>query len=75
MIIIVIFTWRETNSVTRQEHIDIRHHFVWQDIEEKQIQLEHVTAEHPSADLLTKALPINKFEDGRKALGIRDIHG
>jgi hypothetical protein len=41
---------------SRTKHIDIRHHFVGDLVEEKVVTLEHVDTEEQLADIFTKAL-------------------
>ena len=55
---------------SRTKHIDIRHHFIRDLVEEKTIKLEHVATEIQLADLFTKALDANQFENLRGKLGI-----
>ncbi|XP_050913651.1 uncharacterized mitochondrial protein AtMg00810 [Lathyrus oleraceus] len=55
---------------SRTKHIDIRHHFIRELVEEKIIAMEHVTIEMQLADIFTKALDANQFECLRGKLGI-----
>jgi hypothetical protein len=55
---------------SRTKHIDIRHHFIRELVEEKIIALEHVPTERQLADIFTKALDANQFECLRGKLGI-----
>ena len=55
---------------SRTKHIDIRHHFIRDLIDEKTIKLEHVSTELQLADIFTKALDSNQFENLRVKLGI-----
>ena len=55
---------------SRTKHIDIRHHFIRDLVEEKTIKLEHVATELQLADIFTKALDANQFENLRGKLGI-----
>lgn len=66
---------REVGYSPRSKHIDIRHHFVREKLEEKIINLEHVSSQFQTADLLTKAVPVPKLEAGRRAIGIGRIIG
>ena len=60
-------------SSSRSKHIDVRHHFLRNLTEEGMIEVTHVPSEKQHADILTKALPRNLFEDHRDfALGSRD---
>lgn len=55
---------------SRTKHIDIRHHYIRELVEDKVIKLEHVTTEMQLADIFTKALDANQFENLRAKLGI-----
>lgn len=55
---------------SRTKHIDIRHHFIRELVEEKIIVLDKVSTEHQLADIFTKPLEPNRFESLRKSLGI-----
>src|ERR1051325_2242319 len=55
---------------SRTKHIDIRHHFIRDLVEEKLIKLEHVATELQLADIFTKALDARQFENLRGKLGI-----
>ena len=55
---------------SRTKHIDIRHHFIRELVEEKIVALEHVATELQLADIFTKALNANQFENFRGKLGI-----
>ena len=55
---------------SRTKHIDIRHHFIRELVEDKIISLEHVATENKLADIFTKALDANQFERLIRKLGI-----
>jgi hypothetical protein len=55
---------------SRTKHIDIRHHFIRDLVEDKIVTLEHVTTEEQLADIFTKALDIKQFEKLRSKLGV-----
>ena len=55
---------------SRTKHIDMRHHFIRDLIEEKFVTLEHVDTKEQLADIFTKALDAKKFEKLRSKLGI-----
>jgi hypothetical protein len=60
------------NSIqhSRTKHIDIRHHFIRDLVEEKVVTLEHVDTEEQLANIFTKALDAKQFEKLRGKLGI-----
>lgn len=47
---------KSTGYSARTKHIDIRHHFIRQHIEEKTINLVHIPIEEMLTDVLTKPL-------------------
>jgi len=55
---------------SRTKHIDIRHHFIMDLVEDKVVTLEHVTTEEQLADIFTKALDVKQFERLRSKLSI-----
>jgi hypothetical protein len=57
----------------RTKHIDIRHHFIRQCIENKEITLEQCATTRMTADTLTKPLIREKFEECRTEMGIVPI--
>lgn len=57
----------------RSKHIDIRFHFIRECVQRGEIVIKHVCSEGQRADVLTKALPVIKFESMRKLLGVKDL--
>ncbi|GAA0165518.1 transmembrane signal receptor [Lithospermum erythrorhizon] len=55
---------------SRIKHIDIRHYFIREVVEDKIIKLEHVSTEKQVADIFTKGLDVNQFEYLRTTLGL-----
>ncbi|KAL4082844.1 hypothetical protein QTP88_029500 [Uroleucon formosanum] len=45
----------------RTKHIDIRHHFIREKVEEGVVTLKYIISENQQVDILTKGLPVNKF--------------
>ncbi|PNX84698.1 putative copia-type protein, partial [Trifolium pratense] len=58
---------------SRTKHIDIRHHFIRDLVEDKIVTLEHVATENQLADLFTKALDAVQFENLRGKLEPRRV--
>jgi hypothetical protein len=54
---------------SRTKHIDIRHHFIRDLVEEKVVTLEHLATEEQITDIFTKALDVKQFEKLRGKLG------
>lgn len=57
------------HSMTK--HIDIRYHFLREAVEDNACGLEYVTTEDQLADIMTKALPADRFENLRRRIGLR----
>lgn len=55
---------------SRTKHIDIRHHFIRELVEDKIVTLEHVPTERQLADIFTKPLDAATFDKLRGNLGI-----
>ena len=49
-------------SNSSSKHIDVRHHFLRELVERKEIEIIHVASQYQHADFLTKALPEREFE-------------
>lgn len=54
----------------RSKHIKIKYHAVREGEREKEIRLEHCNSEFQIADILTKALPKQKFKTLRIKFGV-----
>jgi hypothetical protein len=61
-----------SNPVTehRSKHIDIRFHYIRQEIERKRLQVFFVDGASNTANLFTKNLPCDKFEKFCADLGL-----
>ena len=53
-------------SNSNSKHIDVRHHFLRELVERKEIEIIHVALQYQHADFLTKALPEREFEVYRR---------
>ncbi|CAL8162045.1 unnamed protein product [Prunus armeniaca] len=58
---------------SRTKHIDIRHHFIRDLVEDKILSLEFVPSEKQLADILTKALDFQKHGILRQSIGLCSI--
>ena len=57
----------------RAKHIDIKFHYIREQVEKKAIQLEYCESKNMVADMLTKALLSSQFVKLREMLGVRKI--
>ena len=57
----------------RTKHIDIRYHFLHENIEANIIHLQHCNSKDNTADTLMKALPYPRFKECRAEMGVREI--
>ena len=55
-------------STARTRHIDIRHHFLREKVDKKEISVQHVESEGQHADVLTKPLSRRLFRIRRNVL-------
>nr|GEZ06297.1 hypothetical protein [Tanacetum cinerariifolium] len=55
----------------RSKHIDIRHHFIKEQVERRIVKLLLVETKYQLADIFTKALPRARFETTLPLLGVR----
>jgi len=58
---------------SRTKHIEIRHHFIRELVEKKEIELQFCKTDEQLADMFTKALPSEKFAHFREQLGVKDF--
>lgn len=58
---------------SRTKHIDIRHHFVRELVERKQVGVEHVGTDLQLADIFTKPLDFNRFVTLRNTIGVCEM--
>nr|GEW10373.1 retrovirus-related Pol polyprotein from transposon TNT 1-94 [Tanacetum cinerariifolium] len=59
---------------SRSKHIDIRHHFIREQVENGMVELYFVTTDYQLADILTKALPRERFEFLLARLGMKSMN-
>ena len=57
----------------RTKHIDIRHHFICQLVETKQLNLTHVNSSAQLPDMFTKALDVHTYTHLRRCIGLCTI--
>ena len=54
----------------RTKHINIQHHYIWEQYEEKVVEPFHIAEEENPVDLFTKSLPVIKVEKFRSKIGL-----
>lgn len=55
----------------RTKHIDIRYHHIRELVEDRTLAVKYKATTEMTADILTKGIARPKFEEHRKALGLR----
>nr|GEW48767.1 copia protein [Tanacetum cinerariifolium] len=58
---------------SRSKHIDIRHHFIQEQVEKGVVKLFFVTTDYQLADIFTKTLPRERFEFLLSQLGMKSM--
>ncbi|GKE53765.1 hypothetical protein Tco_1488921, partial [Tanacetum coccineum] len=58
---------------SQSKHIDIRHHFIREQVEKGVVELYIVTTEYQLADIFTKALPRERYEFLLPHLGMKSM--
>ncbi|GJS70298.1 retrovirus-related pol polyprotein from transposon TNT 1-94 [Tanacetum coccineum] len=58
---------------SRSKHIDIRHHFIREQVDKGVVELYFVTTDYQLADIFTKALPRDRFEFLLPRLGMKSM--
>ncbi|GJT73359.1 retrovirus-related pol polyprotein from transposon TNT 1-94 [Tanacetum coccineum] len=58
---------------SRSKHIDIRHHFIKEQVEKGVVELYFMTTDYQLADIFTKALPRERFEFLLLRLGMKSM--
>ncbi|GJU79559.1 retrovirus-related pol polyprotein from transposon TNT 1-94 [Tanacetum coccineum] len=61
----------EAECIAMSKHIDIRHHFIREQVEKGVVELYFVRTEYQLADIFTKALPRERFEFILPMLGMK----
>ena len=70
----VIFLMINPAVEHQTKHIDIQHHCIWEQYEEKVIEPFHVTGKENPVDLFTKSLPVIKVEKFRSKIRLSYVH-
>jgi len=60
------------NYKPRTKHIDVKHHFVREKIDNNIINVQHISSEHMIADILTKSLPLATHKKLLISLGLKE---
>jgi hypothetical protein len=60
---------------SRTKHIEIRHHFICDHVEKRDIELIHVDTKNQIADIFTKPLPTEQHHELRFKLGMLEFKG
>ena len=77
--ILLVLWWIESSSVDtsfwnlndRIKHIDIRHHFIREKVQQEEVAINMVSSGENLADVLTKPLAREVFERMRALLGVQ----
>ena len=62
---------KNPSNHSRAKHVDIKYHFIREAIEKKEIELRYCPTDEMVADVLTKGIPRQKFEQLRTLMGVK----
>nr|GEZ50031.1 retrovirus-related Pol polyprotein from transposon TNT 1-94 [Tanacetum cinerariifolium] len=63
----------EAEYIALSKHIDIRHHFIKEQVERRIVELYFIETKYQLADIFTKALPRKRFETLLPLLGVQQM--
>ena len=66
-----IFLTKDQIFHERTKHIDVLYHFIWDIIAHGKVTVRKISTHDNHTDMLTKSLPISKFEHCLDLVGIR----
>nr|GEY06890.1 integrase, catalytic region, zinc finger, CCHC-type, peptidase aspartic, catalytic [Tanacetum cinerariifolium] len=69
----VVIKFLQQIQHSRSKHIDIRHHFIQEQVEKGVVELYFVATDYQPADIFTKALPRERFEFLLPRLGMKSM--
>ena len=55
---------------SRTKHIDTRHHYIRSLVEDKIIDLRHISIDNQLANIFTKGLDVTRYETLRSSMGL-----
>ena len=67
----MIFLFKDQMYHDRTKHIDVKYHFISEVITKKDVLLYKIDSAHNRVDMLTKPLPLAKFEH---CLNVVNLH-
>ncbi|KJZ68437.1 hypothetical protein HIM_12173 [Hirsutella minnesotensis 3608] len=68
-----LLTQEMVTLVTKLRHVDIHHHWLRQEVQNGNLQVDWVPTAHMAADGLTKALQGQKFAEFQRQIGLVDL--
>ena len=63
---------KNPSNHSRAKHVDIKYHFIREAIEKKEIELRYCPTDEMVADVLTKGIPWQKFEQLHTLMGVKN---
>ena len=67
-------TANEQKGLTKAKHIDIRHHYLRNLIEQGTIKIKYIESKLNIANIFTKTLPLQDFNKFKQQIGLHYLH-
>ncbi len=75
VILLVLFILAGIPRIIKSKHIELRHHWIRDALERKEMQLEKVDTDDNGADMFTKVLSQLKLQECKKIAGMKAREG
>ena len=68
-----IFLTKNPVHHSRTKHIEIRHHFIRDHVQNGDVEVKYVQTDNQIADIFTKPLPEDRFVHLRSEMGMKEV--
>lgn len=65
---------KNPDSHKRSKHIDVRYHYIREQVDKKIVEISYINTKEQLADILTKALDVRNQEKFKKEIGVVKVN-